>query len=86
MDSTIGFPNTYPLDSDYPVDSAIQRLNNQDQVDSALQLLSYQDLKFSSVFGRGYTRKRSYLKFPSSYEVYLLSWKAKGTCDHKSTI
>ena len=32
MDSAIGFPNTYPLDSDfYPVDSAIQRLNNPGQ-------------------------------------------------------
>ena len=28
MDSATGVPNTYPLDSDYPVDSAIQRLNN----------------------------------------------------------
>ena len=27
--SAIGFPNTYPLDSDYPVDSAIQRFNNR---------------------------------------------------------
>ena len=29
VDSANGFPNTYPLDSDYPVDSAIQRLNNR---------------------------------------------------------
>ena len=29
VDSVIGFRNTYPLDSNiYPVDSAIQRLNN----------------------------------------------------------
>ena len=28
VDSTIGFPNTYPLDSNYPMDSAILRLNN----------------------------------------------------------
>ena len=54
-------------------------------MDSAIQRLSYQDLKFSSVFGAGYTPRRSYLKFPSSYEVYLLSWKAKGACYHKST-
>ena len=26
-DNSIGFPNTYLLDSDFPVDSAIQRLN-----------------------------------------------------------
>ena len=29
---SIGFPNTYLLDIDYPVDSAIQHLNNRDQV------------------------------------------------------
>ena len=27
VDNPIGFPNTYLLDSDFPVDSAIQRLN-----------------------------------------------------------
>ena len=27
--SAISFPNTYPLDSDFPVDSTIQRLNNR---------------------------------------------------------
>ena len=32
LDNAIGFANTYLLDSDYPVDSAIQRLNNQGQV------------------------------------------------------
>ena len=32
-DSAISFPNTYPLDSDfYPVDSAIQLLNNRGQL------------------------------------------------------
>ena len=29
LDRTIGFPSTYPLDSDFPLDSAIQRLNNR---------------------------------------------------------
>ena len=29
---SIDFPNTYLLDSDFPVDSAIQRLNNRGQV------------------------------------------------------
>ena len=29
ISNEIGFPNTYPLDSDYPVDSGIQRLNNR---------------------------------------------------------
>ena len=28
VDSATGFPNTYPLDSNYPMDSAIQRMNN----------------------------------------------------------
>ena len=32
LDNAIGFANSYLLDSDYPVDSAIQRLNNQGQV------------------------------------------------------
>lgn len=29
---SVGFPNTYLLDSDYPVDSVIQRLSNRGQV------------------------------------------------------
>ena len=29
LDSVIDFPNTYMLDNDLPVDSAIQRLNNR---------------------------------------------------------
>jgi len=29
MDNAIDFPNTFPLDSDYLVVSAIQHLNNQ---------------------------------------------------------
>ena len=32
VSNEIGFPNTYPLDSDYPVDCGIQRLNNWGQV------------------------------------------------------
>ena len=28
VDSATGFPNTYPLDSNYPMDSTIQRMNN----------------------------------------------------------
>ena len=37
-DSAIGFPNIYPLDSDllYPVDSAIQLLNNWGLLDSVM--------------------------------------------------
>ena len=37
-DSAIGFPNIYPLDSDllYPVDSAIQLLNNWGLLDSIM--------------------------------------------------
>lgn len=29
---SVGLPNTYLLDSDYPVDSVIQRLSNRGQV------------------------------------------------------
>ena len=29
VSNEIGFPNIYPLDSDYPVDSGVQRLNNR---------------------------------------------------------
>ena len=38
IDCTIGFPNIYPLDSDllYPVDSAIQLLNNWGLLDSVM--------------------------------------------------
>ena len=37
-DSAIGFPNIYPLDSDllYPVDSAIQLLNNWGLLDNVM--------------------------------------------------
>ena len=37
-DSAVGFPNIYPLDSDllYPVDSAIQLLNNWGLLDSVM--------------------------------------------------
>jgi len=31
VNSPIGFPNAYPLNSDFSVDSAIQVLNNRDQ-------------------------------------------------------
>ena len=38
IDSTIGFPNIYPLDSDllYPVDRTIQLLNNWGLLDSVM--------------------------------------------------
>ena len=40
MDNAIGFPHTYPLDSDLTVDSAIQHLNNRGQLFSDLFLQS----------------------------------------------
>ena len=36
LDSAIGFPNTYLLEMIYPVDNAIQRLNNQGQIANVL--------------------------------------------------
>ena len=36
LDSAIGFPNTYLLEVIYPVDNAIQRLNNQGQIANVL--------------------------------------------------
>ena len=46
VDSAIGFSNTYPLDSEYLVNSAIQRLNNLALVFSSLYIPS---LNLSSI-------------------------------------
>ena len=47
VDNAIGFPITYPLDSDYPMDSAIQRLDNRGLVFS-VSVLMYNFLCYTS--------------------------------------
>ena len=41
VDGAIGFPNTYPLDSEYLVDSAIQVFNNLGLTFSSLYIPSF---------------------------------------------
>ena len=46
----MGFPNSYPLDSIYPVDSAIQHLNNRGQckkIDDKLPLAVKSSFSYS---------------------------------------
>ena len=47
VDNTIGFLITYPLDSDYPMDSAIQHLDNQGLV-FLVSVLMYNFLCYTS--------------------------------------
>ena len=50
VDNATGFPNTYLLDSDYPVDSVIQRLSNRGQVLTKICLPGNKTAPFDATF------------------------------------